>query len=64
VGDSLSVRALAATLVACADPDLNRQETAFLAAVGEARRWRITRDTLLLGDEAQPVARFVAVDLR
>jgi len=64
VGDSLSVRPLAATLVACADPALNRQETAFLAAVGETRRWRVTGDTLLLGDEAQPIARFVAVYLR
>ena len=64
VSDSLSVRPLASTLVACADPALNRQETAFLAAVGETRRWRVTGDTLLLGDEAQPVARFVAVYLR
>lgn len=43
---------------------MDRQERAFLEALGEARTWQVTGDTLVLGGETGPVARFAAVYLR
>ena len=37
-GDSLKVRPLTATLGACADPVMSRQESEFLRAIGEKQR--------------------------
>ena len=63
-GDSLRFRPLAATLRACTDPRINRQESAYLKALGETRTWLVTGDTLVLSGEAGPLARFAAVYLR
>jgi heat shock protein HslJ len=59
-GQSLRLGPLASTRRACLDPEMNRQEAAFLQALGDTRTWRITADTLVLAGEAGPVARFVA----
>jgi heat shock protein HslJ len=39
---------------------MNRQEGTFLKALGDARTWKVTGDTLVLSGEAGPVARFTA----
>lgn len=51
---------LASTRRACLDPDMNRQEAAFLKALGETRGWRIGSDTLSLRGETAELARFAA----
>jgi heat shock protein HslJ len=43
---------------------MNRQESAFLQALGATRTWQVTGDTLVLSGEAGPVARFAAQYLR
>jgi heat shock protein HslJ len=59
-GDSLRFGDLVSTLRACVDPELNRQERAFLDALGATRTWRVTGDTLVLSGETAPLARFTA----
>lgn len=51
---------LASTRRACIDPETNRQESAFLKALGETRAWRIVGETLILVGEAGELARFTA----
>ncbi len=63
-GDSLGLGPLASTRRACLDPEMNRQETAFLEALGGTRTWRVRGDTIVLAGEAGPVARFAAQDQR
>jgi heat shock protein HslJ len=63
-GQSLRIGPLASTRRACLEPELNRQETAYLRALGDTRTWRITADTLVLAGAAGPVARFVARSAR
>jgi copper homeostasis protein (lipoprotein) len=63
-GDSLRFGQLVSTLRACTDPEINRQERAFLDALGATRTWRVTGDTLVLNGEAGQVARLVVVYLR
>jgi heat shock protein HslJ/uncharacterized lipoprotein NlpE involved in copper resistance len=63
-GDALRLHPLASTLRACTDPRMNRQESAFLKALGETRTWGVTGDTLVLSGQEGPVARFAAVYLR
>jgi heat shock protein HslJ len=59
-GDSLRIGPLESTLSACADPDMNGQEAAFLDALARARRWNVSGDTLTLADETGLLARFAA----
>jgi heat shock protein HslJ len=59
-GDSLRFGDLLSTLRACVDPELNRQERAFLDALGGTRTWRVTRDTLVLSGQTGPLVRFTA----
>ena len=67
-GDSLRLGPLGSTRRACVDPDvdpeMNKQESALLHALGETRTWRVTGDTLLLTGKAGQVARFAAQYLR
>ncbi len=63
-GDSLHLGPLIATLRACLDPEMNRQEHAFLNALGETRTWQVTGDTLTLAGETGQVARFTAQHMR
>jgi heat shock protein HslJ len=60
-GESLRFGALVSTRRACVDPELNRQESAFLRALNETRSWQIHDDTLVLSGEAGSVARFAAM---
>ena len=46
------------------DQEMNRQERAFLDALGATRTWRVTGDTLVLNGEAGRVTRLVVVYLR
>lgn len=55
---------LISTLRACVDPELNRQEQAFLDALGATRAWRVTGDTLVLSAPTGPLARFTATYMR
>ncbi|HET7464032.1 MAG TPA: META domain-containing protein [Longimicrobium sp.] len=59
-GTSLRLGPLVSTRRACVDEALNRQETAFLAALEEARSWRVDEGTLVLSGPSGPVARLVA----
>ena len=59
-GDSLRLGPLIATLRACVDPEINRQERSFLNALNETRAWQVTGDTLILTGAAGPLARFGA----
>lgn len=59
-GDSVRLGPLIATLRACLDPEMNRQERSFLTALGETRTWQVTGDTLTLTGEAGQLARFAA----
>lgn len=59
-GDTLRFDQLASTRRACLDPELSRQETAFLGALGATRTWKIRGDTLVLRGEPGQVARFKA----
>ena len=63
-GDSLRFGNLLSTLRACVDPELNRQERAFLDALGATRTLRITGDTLALSGGAGLLARFTAQYMR
>jgi heat shock protein HslJ len=63
-GDSLRFGKLISTLRACVDPELNRQERAFLDALGATRAWQVTGDTLVLSGETGPLARFAAQYLK
>lgn len=49
---------MAASRRACAEDERNRQEGAFLKALGDARTWRIAGDTLTLRGESGELARF------
>ena len=59
-GDSLRFGKLLSTMRACVDPELNRQERAFLDALGATRSWRVSGDTLVLSDGTRGLARFSA----
>jgi heat shock protein HslJ len=59
-GDSLRFARFISTLRACVDPELNRQERAFLDALNATRSWRVTGDTLVLLGPAGTLARFTA----
>jgi copper homeostasis protein (lipoprotein) len=59
-GDSLRIGPVESTLSACADPDMNGQEAAFLDALSRARSWKVSGDTLMVADETGQLARFVA----
>ena len=59
-GDSLRFGPLASTRRACLDAEMNRQENAFFDALERTRTWRVTGDTLVLGGETGPAARFTA----
>jgi heat shock protein HslJ len=58
--DSLRFDKVVSTLRACIDPELDRQERAFLDALNATRTWRVTGDTLVLSGEAGPLVRFSA----
>jgi heat shock protein HslJ len=60
-GDSLRLGPLGSTRRACAEPEMNAREGAFLRALGKTRTSHITDDTLVLAGEAGRVARFAAV---
>jgi putative lipoprotein len=51
-GETIGFSAIAATRMACLSDVANAQETAFFAALEEARLWQRTGDDLLLLDEA------------
>lgn len=55
-GDSLTFGALVSTKRACAEPEMNRQETAFLEALAVTRAWSVAGDTLRLHDGTGVVA--------
>ena len=58
-GDRVSIGAMALTKRACLNPAGNRLESAYVSAVGQARRFRISDDKLeLLDENSQVVARF------
>lgn len=60
-GGALRFTAGASTLMACPDP-LGEREKALQAALAETRAWRITANTLEVGDSAgRPLALFEAV---
>lgn len=59
-GDSLRLREVVSTRMACADERLNAQEVAFLQALDDTRRYRISGDTLTLVGDGGPVASLVA----
>jgi putative lipoprotein len=63
-GDSLRFGKLLSTMRACVDPELNRQERAFLDALGATRSWRVAGDTLVLSDGTRALARFTAQYMR
>lgn len=57
-GDSLRFGELASTRRACLDPEANRQERAYLDALGGTRSWRLAEATLVLSGEPGELARF------
>jgi heat shock protein HslJ len=59
-GDSLRLGPLASTRRACPDPELTRQDHAFLVGLEKTRHWRVTGDTLTFGGEAGQGMRFEA----
>jgi heat shock protein HslJ len=63
-GDSLRFGKLLSTMRACVDPELNRQERAFLDALAATRSWRVAGDTLVLSDGTGALARFTAQYMR
>ena len=56
-GDSLVFGALISTKMACVDSALNAQESAFLGALEQTRRWRMAGDTLVLAGGESDLAR-------
>jgi heat shock protein HslJ len=54
--DGIRVGPLASTLRACADPALDTQEQQYLAALGLAKTYRVTGDTLTLFREGDTIA--------
>lgn len=59
-GDSLGFGPLVSTRMACIEPALNTQETAYLGALAEVTGWRMSGDTLVMSGPAGDLARFVA----
>jgi heat shock protein HslJ/uncharacterized lipoprotein NlpE involved in copper resistance len=59
-GDSLHFGALVSTRRACLDEAMNQQESTFLKALSDTRRWQVSSDTLVLSGEAGVLARFSA----
>jgi heat shock protein HslJ len=59
-GQQLRFGPLASTRRACVDPEMNRQESAFLKALDETRAWRIAGDTLVLREDSGELARFAS----
>lgn len=51
-GHNLTLSPVAATRMACLDPTLSAQETAFFAALGKVRSWRFDAVELVLADES------------
>lgn len=60
-GERIRLGPLASTRMACLDPSMNRQEQAFLQALGAANRATVSGETLTLYEGDRIVARFVAV---
>lgn len=63
-GDRIRFSALATTRMACLDGEANRQEAAFVGALGQMDRFMVSGDALTLYQGERPRARFVAVSLR
>jgi heat shock protein HslJ len=61
-GDSLRFGPIISTKMACLDDQANRQEVAFLSALDNTRRYRISGDTLTLLGADGPLALLVATD--
>lgn len=59
-GDRLEFGELLTTLRACVDPEVSRQEQDFTHALEESDRYAIRADTLILYDDGEQLARFVA----
>jgi heat shock protein HslJ len=58
--DHLSFGPVIATRMACADAQLNRQESEFLTALNETSRYRIRGDTLVLSRDGEELARLIS----
>jgi heat shock protein HslJ len=63
-GDRIRFSALATTRMACLDEEANRQEGAFVEALGQVDRFMVSGDALTLFQGERPRARFAAVYLR
>lgn len=61
-GDSLSFGPMISTKMACADDQASRQEVAFLSALENTRRYRISGDSLTLLGADGPLALLAATD--
>ena len=62
-GDRIRLSALATTRMACLDEEANRQEAAFVEALGQVDRFVVSGNALTLYQGERPRARFVAVYL-
>jgi len=62
-GDRIRFSALATTRMACLDEEANRQEGAFVEALGQVDRFMVSGDALTLFQGERPRARFAAVYL-
>ncbi|HET7186559.1 MAG TPA: META domain-containing protein [Gemmatimonadaceae bacterium] len=58
--DHLAFGPILATKMACADAQLNRQESDFLAALRETSLYQILGDTLILSQDNEELARLTA----
>ncbi len=64
-GEKIGFTQLATTRMACANPDGQRLEAAFLKSLEEAAQWRIQGETLELSDnQGKKLARFESLYLR
>ena len=63
-GDRIRFSALATTRMACLDEEANRQEGAFVEALGQVDRFMVSGDALTLFQGERLRARFAAVYLR
>jgi heat shock protein HslJ/uncharacterized membrane protein len=63
-GDRIRFSGLATTRMACLDEEANRQEGAFVEALGQVDRFAVSGDALTLYQGERPRARFAAVYLR
>ena len=58
--DHLTFGPILATRMACADAQLNRQESDFLAVLRETSLYQILGDTLILSQDTEELARLTA----